>query len=80
MNDIDRDAPKPPFEQLAAILRARLQGGDYEPNRRFASENGLAEEFGLSRPTVRRAIAALVEEGLLFVVPSRGTFVADRPS
>jgi DNA-binding GntR family transcriptional regulator len=33
--------------------------------------------YGLSRPTIRRAIAALVEEQRLFVVPKRGTYVAE---
>ncbi|WP_150243876.1 GntR family transcriptional regulator [Nocardiopsis quinghaiensis] len=33
-----------------------------------------AQQYGLARSTVRRAIAVLVEEGLVFTVPQRGTF------
>ncbi|OKI01997.1 GntR family transcriptional regulator [Streptomyces sp. CB02923] len=74
-DEIERDAPEPPFQQLAGILRARIERGDWKPRRPIASEARLCEEFGLSRPTVRRAIAALVEENVLFVVPQRGTYV-----
>ncbi|MFJ4093407.1 GntR family transcriptional regulator [Kitasatospora sp. NPDC089913] len=76
-DQIDREAPEPPFEQLAAILRARIGRGDWAPRRAIPSESALCELYGLSRPTVRRSIAALVAEGRLFVVHPRGTFVAE---
>ncbi|MFF2660642.1 GntR family transcriptional regulator [Kitasatospora sp. NPDC058032] len=75
---IIRDAPEPPFEQLAGILRARIARGDWQPRRPIPSEPRLGDEYKLSRPTIRRAIAVLVAEGLLFVVPQRGTYVANR--
>ncbi|MFE1175869.1 GntR family transcriptional regulator [Streptomyces sp. NPDC058773] len=56
----------------------RIQRGDWKANRPISSEARLVDEFGLSRPTVRRAIAALAEEGWLFVPPQRGTYVAER--
>ena len=77
-DEIERDAPDAPFEQLAGILRARIQRGDWKPNRAISSEARLGDEFGLSRPTVRRAIAFLVDEGWLFVRQGRGTYVAER--
>lgn len=75
---IERDAPEPPFAQLAGILLTRIERGDWKPRRPIPSESRLCEEYGLSRPTVRRAIAALVEAGRLFVVPQRGTYVKER--
>ncbi|MEU5429005.1 winged helix-turn-helix domain-containing protein [Streptomyces olivoreticuli] len=72
---IIRDAPEPPFEQLAGILRARIARGDWKPRRPIPAESRLGEEYELSRPTVRRAIAALVADDVLFVVPQRGTYV-----
>ncbi|MEU6110558.1 winged helix-turn-helix domain-containing protein [Streptomyces albidoflavus] len=39
------------------------------------SEARLCDEYGLSRPTVRRAVAELVSAGLVFTVPQRGTYV-----
>ncbi|WP_171168063.1 GntR family transcriptional regulator [Streptomyces sp. I05A-00742] len=67
-----------PVSAACRVLRARIQRGDWAPRRPILSETRLCEEYGLSRPTVRRAIAALMEAGWLFVVPQRGTFVADR--
>lgn len=73
---IDYDGPVTPYRQLAGILRARVERGDWQPNRSIPSEARLVQEYGLARTTVRRAIALLVDEGVLFVVPQRGTFVA----
>ena len=77
-DEIDHGAPLPPYRQLAAILVARIARGDWQPGRAIPSEARLVQEYGLARSTVRRAIAVLVEEGVLFVVPQRGTFVAER--
>ncbi|MFI2304555.1 GntR family transcriptional regulator [Actinacidiphila glaucinigra] len=49
--------------------------GDWEPNRAIPSEQRLVQEYGLARSTVRRAIAVLAADGLVFTVPQRGTFV-----
>ena len=73
--DIDHGAPLSPYRQLAGILAARIERGDWQPNRAIPSEAQLVQEYGLARATVRRAIAVLVDQGVLFVVPQRGTFV-----
>lgn len=75
---IDHDAPEPPYRQLAGIIAARIDRGDWEPNRAIPSEVRLVQEYGLARSTVRRAIKVLVEEGRVFVVPQRGTYVRAR--
>lgn len=77
-DQVERDAPEAPFQQLAMILRARLARGDWKPNRAIPSEHTLADEYGLSRPTVRRAIAALADEGLVYAVSGRGTYAAEQ--
>ncbi|MGW1815959.1 GntR family transcriptional regulator [Streptomyces sp. NPDC002125] len=78
--ELSRRSP-PPRHCAAALGRegpgVRAAGG--APPRRAALqvvENALADEYGLSRPTVRRAIAVLTEEGHLYAVPGRGTYVA----
>ncbi|KPI09497.1 transcriptional regulator, GntR family [Actinobacteria bacterium OK074] len=77
-DQVERDAPAAPFEQLAGILRARLERGDWKPNRAMPSENALADHYELSRPTVRRALATLTQEGLVYAIAGRGTFAAER--
>lgn len=73
---IDHEAPLTPYRQLAEILRARIARGDWQPGRAIPSEARLVQEYGLARSTVRRAIAALAEDGVVMVVPQRGSFVA----
>ena len=77
-DQVERDTPDAPFEQLTAILRARLERGDWRINRAIPSENTLAGEYGLSRPTVRRALSVLAMEGYVYTVAGRGTFGANR--
>ena len=72
---IDHGAAEFPFEQLAAILRARIASGEYAAGRKIPPLLDLQEEFGLSSMTVRRAVKELADEGLLLRVPGRGTFV-----
>lgn len=74
--EIDHEGPVTPYRQLAGIVRARIERGDWLPNRAIASETQLVQQYGLARTTVRRAIAVLVEEGLVFTVPQRGTYVS----
>jgi GntR family transcriptional regulator len=72
---VDHDAETPLWQQLASILRAQIQSGELPPGRVMASEATLMQEHGLARGTVRKAIDALVQEGLVNRVQGRGTFV-----
>lgn len=63
------------FRQLADLLRDRIRSGDIAPGASLPSELRLAQEHGLSRTSVRQAIAILRSEGLVIVEPPRGTFV-----
>lgn len=74
---IDHGAAEFPFEQLARILRDRIESGQYPAGRKIPALIKLQDEFGLSSMTVRRAVKALADEGLLLRVPGRGTFVAE---
>lgn len=73
---IEHNGPVTPYRQLAGILRARIARGDWQPQRPIASETSLVQEYGLARSTVRRSVKLLVEDGTVFVVPQRGTFVS----
>ena len=50
---------------------------ELEPHDSLPSERYLVERFGLSRTTVRRALAELAEAGQIYRVQGRGTFVAE---
>ncbi|MER7457224.1 GntR family transcriptional regulator [Micromonospora sp. NPDC126480] len=72
---IDPSADRAVFRQLADLLRDRIMSGDLAPGASLPSELRLAQEYGLSRTSVRQAIALLRSEGLVIVEPPRGTFV-----
>lgn len=77
---IDPIAPLPPYRQIAGILRRRIESGQYPPDTRIPTESELMEAFEVARTTARRAIAALREEGLVYTVPQRGSYVTRQQS
>lgn len=50
--------------------------GQYPPHTRIPTESELVETFEVARTTARRAVATLRDEGLVYTVPQRGTYVA----
>jgi GntR family transcriptional regulator len=75
--DIDRKGPIPYHYQLRELIRNEIAGGRWEVGERLPSEREWCETFNLSRTTVREALDALVQEGLLQREQGRGTFVAE---
>jgi GntR family transcriptional regulator len=74
---IDPQLPIPAYQQLAGILRRRIQAGDLKG--RLPSEKTLVQEFGIAQSTVRRALSVLREEGLVVTVRGLGSFVRQGP-
>jgi DNA-binding GntR family transcriptional regulator len=72
---VDHGAPEPAYQQLAAILRARIAEGEWR-NGPLPSVKQLQQEQDVGRDTVLRAIDTLRNEGLVFTVPRRGTYVS----
>ncbi|HVJ68839.1 MAG TPA: GntR family transcriptional regulator [Caulifigura sp.] len=67
------NAPK--HERLRAHLLRQLEQGDLRPGDALPTEHELAAGAGVSRNTVRQALAALEFEGLIRRIPGRGTFI-----
>lgn len=76
MQALDRTNPMPLWAQLEAELRRRMASGELEE--RLPPEPQLAEDYAVSRQTVREAIRRLNDAGLLRRERGRGTFVAAR--
>lgn len=70
---------KSQFRQLADAIRARIESGEYPRGAAIPAEDDLAEEFGVSRPVVNRAVSILRTEGLVKVHRGRGTTVNELP-
>lgn len=66
----------PKHLQVQRLLRSAVARSTISPQEPLPTERDLADELGVSRITIRKAIGALVEEGLLHRRQGAGTFVA----
>jgi DNA-binding GntR family transcriptional regulator len=73
---VDRSSPVPLYFQVAQRLEQMIDSGELPAGTRLDNEIDLADQFGLSRPTMRRAIAYLVDRGLVVRKRGLGTQVA----
>ena len=69
----------PLWASIASELRAALAEGQYVAGDKLPTEAALSERFGVNRHTVRHALRALTEEGLLHPRRGAGVFVLGRP-
>jgi hypothetical protein len=58
-------AKKLSYQEIADELRERIRNGDLKPGARLPTQAEIALEFGVERGTVRQALRALQEDGLL---------------
>ena len=70
--------PAPLYMQLQKVLRDAIHNRIIVPEAAIPPERDLANEFGVSRLTVRKAVDGLVHEGLITRRRGAGTFVASR--
>lgn len=71
-----RPSPVPFYAQVRDTLRKQILEGSLEPHQKMPSENQMIEMFGVSRITIRQALNDLENEGLIFRVHGKGTFVS----
>jgi len=74
----DAASEGPKYKRIYHELRESLAEGIYSPGNKLPSENELVSKFGVSRPTVRRALAQLETDGLILRRMGSGTVVAQR--
>ncbi|GGK13075.1 GntR family transcriptional regulator [Streptomyces camponoticapitis] len=78
MGEIQR--PGALYQQVAAEIRSGISTGEYTPGAPLPSEAQLIDRYRVSRPTVRKAIAALRAEGLIEVIHGKGSYVRAVPA
>ncbi|MFC0861355.1 GntR family transcriptional regulator [Sphaerimonospora cavernae] len=74
---LDRDGPVPIYRQIAEIIRAQIEHGDFVPGDPLPSEAELEAEYGIARLTARQVARELREQGLAHTIRGEGTFVGD---
>jgi DNA-binding GntR family transcriptional regulator len=73
--DIDRSSPTPLYFQLSQAMERAISDGSLPAGSKLENELLLAQHYGLSRPTVRRAVQELVDKGMLVRKRGVGTQV-----
>lgn len=68
----------PLYQDIENRMLERISGGDWPPGTRLANEFVLADEFGVSQGTVRKALSGLEARGLVQRRPRHGTVVAEQ--
>jgi GntR family transcriptional regulator len=72
---LDRSSPVPLYFQVAQALQEAIEAGLLAPGLRLENEIQLADDLGLSRPTMRRAMEYLVDKGLIIRRRGVGTTI-----
>jgi DNA-binding GntR family transcriptional regulator len=75
---VDHGSPEPVFLQIADIIRGRIESGRYTPGTAVPSIERIRQETGVSIMTIRKGMKVLADEGLVRIVPGKGTFVTER--
>ena len=73
---IEHNGPTPLYQQVRQLIRRHIEEGQWQVDQCIPSERELCEQYGISRTTVRQAINEAVNEGLLYRIQGKGTFVA----
>lgn len=76
---LDRSSAMPLHQQISEPLSRLIKAGKLAAGTLIENEVSMARRLDVSRPTTRRAMQTLVEEGLLIRKRGRGTVVAPKP-
>ncbi len=76
-SDMDRGTGVALWRQIQQALHAEIVGGAFKPGERLPTEAEMSHRFGVNRHTLRRAVGALQDAGVLRVEQGRGTFVQE---
>jgi DNA-binding GntR family transcriptional regulator len=74
------DYAPPKYAQVVAEIQRRISEGEYAPGTLLPSEHQLVEAFGVSRPTIVKALSSLRQDGWIETQQGRGSFVRGRPA
>lgn len=78
MDGLDPDDARPPFQQVAAVLKAAIVTGKLQPGDRLPSYTELATQYGVAVMTAQKAVGVLRDEGLVISRQGKGSYVRQR--
>ncbi len=71
--------PRRLYQQIADQIRTLIQGGHFAPGARLPAERDLAQQLGVSRPSLREALIALEIEGSVEIRMGSGIYITAEP-
>src|SRR6185369_4401248 len=71
--------PRRLYQQIADQIRELIQQGGFEVGTRLPPERDLAQQLGVSRPSLREALIALDVQGHVEILGGSGVYVSRRP-
>lgn len=66
----------PLYKQVQQYIVDYIGEKEWTADQKIPSENEMAEKFNVSRITVKKALDSLVEEGLIYRIQGKGSFIA----
>lgn len=72
---IDETLRRPLYMQIRESIRQKISSGELKAGDRLPPESEIASELGVSLKIIRQALSPLVDEGLIYRRPQRGTFI-----
>jgi len=67
----------PEYLKIVEAIKSKITSEEVQPGDAIQSENLLCEEFNVSRMTVRKGLAVLVNEGYIYSIPGKGNYVCE---
>lgn len=80
MTEVSRPIALPLHRQLRDLMIARINAGEWSPGTYLPSETRLAEDYGVSVGTLRKALLDLAQEGIVARRQGKGTVVTSHDS
>ena len=77
---VNKEIAMPLYSQIKELIMRSITSGEFKAGSRIASEVELAQKYGVSRITTKQALLELMQEGIVYRVPGKGTFVKSLPS
>lgn len=75
---VDKSNKIPLYLQLIEEIKEKIENQTYHEHEKLPSERELCDRYELSRITVRQALQALEQEGYIYKLHGKGTFVSQR--
>ncbi len=77
---LDLKNPKPFYLQIIDDIKTKISSGRLKIGDKIGSQQELSREYDVSLITIKKAIAELINQGVLFARVGKGTYVANKPS